>query len=104
MGMGTDSGTPLNFHTDALWREMKAFADDGLPALQVIADATRVNARIMSKAADLGTIEPGKIADIIVVPDNPIFDDLTDLGHVQVVIKNGVIYKENGKPKVGMPK
>ena len=104
MGMGTDNGTPLNFHTDALWREMKAIADEGVPPLQVIADATRVNARIMSKTRDLGTIEPGKIADIIVVPDNPIFDDLTDLGHVQVVIKGGVIYKENGKPKFGIPK
>jgi imidazolonepropionase-like amidohydrolase len=102
MGMGTDSGTPLNFHTDALWREMKAIADEGLPPLQVIADATRVNARIMGKT-DLGTIETGKIADIIVVPDNPIFDDLTDLGHVQVVIKGGVIYKENGKPKFAIP-
>jgi imidazolonepropionase-like amidohydrolase len=103
IGMGTDNGTPLNFHTDALWREMKVFADEGVPPLQVISDATRVNARIMGMR-DLGTLEPGKLADIIVVPDNPMFDDLTDLGHVQVVIKGGVIYKENGKPKFGIPK
>lgn len=104
MGMGTDNGTPLNFHTDALWREMKVFADEGVPPLQVIADATRVNARIMGKARDLGTIESGKLADIIVVPDNPVYDDFVDLGHVQVVIKGGVIYKQDGKPKFGIPK
>ena len=102
VGMGTDNGTPMNFHTDALWREMKVFADLGLSPLQVIGDATRVNAGIMGRA-DLGTIEVGKLADIIVVPDNPLYDNLTDLGHVQVVIKGGVIYKENGKPKVGIP-
>ncbi len=103
VGMGTDNGTPMNFHTDALWREMKVFADLGLSPLQVIGDATRVNAGIMGKT-DLGTIEVGKLADIIVVPDNPLYDHMTDLGHVQVVIKGGVIYKQNGKPKVGMPK
>ena len=103
VGMGTDNGTPMNFHTDALWREMKAFVDLGRPALQVIGDATRINAGIMGRT-DLGTIEVGKIADIIVVPDNPLYDNLTDLGHVQVVIKGGVIYKENGKPKFGIPK
>jgi imidazolonepropionase-like amidohydrolase len=105
IGMGTDNGTPMNFHTDALWREMKAMADEGLPPLEVISDTTRVNARIMgAKGRDVGTIEQGKLADIIVVPDNPIFDDFTDLGHVQVVIKGGVIYKQDGKPKFELPK
>jgi imidazolonepropionase-like amidohydrolase len=103
MGMGTDNGTPMNFHTDALWREMKAFVDLGRPALQVIGDATRINAQLIMGRKDLGTIEVGKIADIIVVPDNPLYDNLTDLGHVQVVIKSGVVYKENGKPKFPIP-
>ena len=103
MGMGTDNGTPMNFHTDALWREMKAFVDLGRPALQVIGDATRINAINIMGRTDLGTIEVGKIADIIVVPDNPLYDNLTDLGHVQVVIKAGVVYKENGKPKFPLP-
>jgi imidazolonepropionase-like amidohydrolase len=103
IGMGTDNGTPLNFHTDALWRELKAFADEGMPPLQAIGDATRVNAGIMGKK-DLGTIEPGKLADIIVVPDDPLYDNLTDLGHVLDVIKGGVIYKRDGKPTVDMPK
>jgi imidazolonepropionase-like amidohydrolase len=103
MGVGTDSGTPMNFNTDGLIREMKVLADEGVPPLEVIADTTRVNARLMSKP-NLGTIEPGKLADIIVVPGDPIYSDLTDLAYVQVVIKGGVLYKQNGKPLIEMPK
>ena len=102
MGVGTDSGTPMNFNTDGLIREMKVLADEGVPPLEVISDTTRVNARIMGKR-DLGTIEPGKLADIIVVPGDPIYSDLTNLAYVQDVIKGGVIYKENGKPAIPMP-
>jgi len=38
------------------------------------------------------------------VPGDPIYNDLTNLAYVQVVIKNGVIYKQNGKPTIEMPK
>lgn len=103
MGVGTDSGTPMNFNTDGLIREMKVLVDEGLPALEVISDTTRVNARIMSKP-DLGTIEPGKFADVIVVPGDPVYNNLTNLAYVQVVIKGGVIYKQDGKPTIEMPK
>jgi imidazolonepropionase-like amidohydrolase len=93
----------MNFNTDGLIREMKVLSDEGLPPLEVISDATRVNARIMSKP-NLGTIEQGKLADIIVVPGDPIYSNLTNLAYVQVVIKGGVIYKQDGKPLVAMPK
>lgn len=102
MGVGTDSGTPMNFNHDGLIREMKALADEGLPLMEVISDTTRVNARIMSKP-NLGTIEPGKLADVIVVPGDPIYSKLNNLFDVKVVIKNGVLYKQDGKPTVPMP-
>jgi hypothetical protein len=92
LGMGTDSGTPLNFHTEALWREIKAHVDLGMPAQKAISAATRINARILGKGGELGTIEPGKLADIIVVRGNPLFD-IQALADVEVVIKGGTIYK-----------
>ena len=92
LGMGTDSGTPLNFHTEALWREIKAHVDVGMPPQRAISAATRVNARILGKDAELGTIEPGKFADIIVVRGNPLFD-IQALASVEVVVKGGVVYK-----------
>jgi imidazolonepropionase-like amidohydrolase len=92
MGMGTDSGTPMNFHSEALWREIKVHVDMGMSPSRAIAAATRVNANAIGKGRDLGSIEPGKIADIIVVNGNPLFD-ITALSHVDVVVKDGTVFK-----------
>ena len=94
MGMGTDSGTPMNFHSEALWREIKVHVDMGMTPMRAIAAATRVNAQIIGKGRELGTIEPGKMADIIVVNGNPLFD-ITALSHVETVVKDGVVYKSS---------
>ncbi|HEX7139612.1 MAG TPA: amidohydrolase family protein, partial [Vicinamibacterales bacterium] len=98
MGMGTDSGTPMNFHSEALWREIKVHVDMGMTPMRAIGAATRVNAQIIGKARDLGSIESGKIADIIVVDGNPLFD-ITALSHVEAVVKDGVVYKGGPAPE-----
>ena len=97
VGMGTDNGTPANFHKDALWREIKVFVDHGMPAQQAIMDATRVNAHNIMGIPDLGTIEIGKLADVIAVDGNPL-QDISVLGRVDVVVKDGVIYKGGPAP------
>jgi len=91
MGMGTDSGTPMNFHSEALWREIKVHVDMGMTAMRAIAAATRINAQIIGRR-DLGSIEPGKTADVIVVRGNPLFD-IVSLSHVEIVVKDGVVVK-----------
>ncbi len=98
MGMGTDSGTPMNFHTEALWREIKAHVDVGMSPQRAITAATRINAEILGKGKELGTIEPGKLADVIVVRGNPTFD-ITALSNVEVVVKDGVVYKGGTRRK-----
>jgi imidazolonepropionase-like amidohydrolase len=92
MGMGTDSGTPMNFHSEALWREIKVHVDMGMTPQRAIAAATRINAQIIGKGRELGSIEPGKIADIIVVPGNPLFD-IVALSNVEIVVKDGTVFK-----------
>lgn len=92
LGMGTDSGTPMNFHTEALWREAKVHVDMGMPAIKVISALTRVGAAILGKTRDLGTVEAGKLADIIVVHGNPLYD-ITALAHVETVVKGGQVFK-----------
>jgi imidazolonepropionase-like amidohydrolase len=92
MGMGTDNGTPMNFHTDALWREIKVHVDMGMTPQRAIGAATRVNAAIIGRGRELGTVEPGKLADIIVVNGDPLFD-VVALSRVEVVIKDGAVYK-----------
>lgn len=97
MGMGTDSGTPLNFHTEALWRELKAHVDLGMTPMEAIVAATRVNARILGLADDLGTIEPGKIADIVVLRGDPRFS-ITELNEPELVVKDGKVYRRDQPP------
>ena len=94
MGMGTDSGTPLNFHTEALWRELKAHVDLGMTPMEAIVAATRINARILGLADDLGTIEPGKIADIVVLRGDPRFS-ITALDDPELVVKDGKVYRRD---------
>ena len=90
--MGTDSGTPLNFNTEALWREIKLFVDYGMSPMRAIMASTRISARAMGRGNDLGTVEPGKLADIIVIKGNPLFD-IQSLANVEVVIKDGLVLK-----------
>jgi imidazolonepropionase-like amidohydrolase len=65
---------------------------------RVISALTRINARIYGKGNELGTIEPGKLADIIAVYGNPLFD-IVALDRVEVIVKDGVVYK--GGPAAG---
>ena len=91
--MGTDSGTPSNFNTEALWREIKVFVDYGMKPIKAISAATRVAARVMGRGDELGTIEPGKLADIIVIKGDPLYD-IQAMADVEVVIKDGVVLKD----------
>lgn len=98
MGMGTDSGTPMNFHSESLWREIKVHVDLGMTPSRAIGAATRVNAQIIGKGGETGTIESGKHADVLVVEGNPYFD-IVALSRVEIVMKDGVIYKGAPTPK-----
>jgi len=64
----------------------------GMTPQRAIAAATRVNATIIGKGRELGTIEPGKLADIIVVKGNPLFD-IVALSNVEIVVKDGAVLK-----------
>ena len=58
--------------------------------MQIIIAGTRNAARVCNFENELGTIEIGKIADLIIVRDNPL-DDLESLLNVEMVIHNGEI-------------
>jgi imidazolonepropionase-like amidohydrolase len=102
LGMGCDSGTPMEFHTEALWREIKAHVDMGMSPERAISAATRIGARILGRGQDLGTIEVGKLADLIVVRGNPLFNIMA-LADVEVVVKDGLVYKGGGPAKPARP-
>ncbi len=91
MGVGTDAASPLNFHTEAMWYEMKALVDSGMTPIQVISAATKTNAEILGRFDELGTVEPGKLADLIVVDGDPLAD-IDALSRVDIVVKDGGIW------------
>ena len=89
--VGTDSGTPLNFHTDATWQEMDLMVAYGLSPMEVLAMATRRNAEYLGRGGELGTVTRGKLADLIVVDGNPLLS-MRDLRNVVTVVKDGRVY------------
>lgn len=99
LGVGTDSGTPANFHTDSTRLQMELLVRAGIPPMEVIAMATRTNAQGIGLGNETGTIDRGKLADLIVVDGNPL-RNMGALKHVVYVVKDGVQYKgpESGAP------
>ena len=86
---GTDAGTPFNPHGD-LARELGLMVDYGMTPMQAIVAATANAARNLDLAAEVGTIEPGKRADLILVAGDPAAD-ISRLGQVALTMSNGQV-------------
>ena len=87
---GTDS--PINPYGGALLSELEHYVRGGLTPAEAIRTATAVPADAMGLGADLGTIEPGKLADLTIVDGNPLVT-ITDLRRTRRVVKDGVLYE-----------
>ena len=70
--------------------EIAYLAQLGLTPMEAIESATRVGAEVLGLEKDLGTIEPGKLADLVLVDRNPL-EDITTLAEVSWVMQNGRI-------------
>jgi imidazolonepropionase-like amidohydrolase len=92
MMVGTDSGIPGNFHTDSTWRELDTWVRLGMTPMQAIAGATRWPARFLKREKELGTLAPGRLADVIAVHGD-VLTHVDLLQRVDVVVKNGVRVK-----------
>lgn len=91
--MGTDAPTFLNFlQEDPNATELAYMVELGMTPMQAIIAGTRNGAEAIGMLDDLGTIEEGKIADIIVVAGDPLVS-MDAMKRVAVVIKDGVRYK-----------
>jgi imidazolonepropionase-like amidohydrolase len=91
------SGIPVEAGTDsmagfALEHELELEAEAGIPAAQVLQNATLNAARIMSMDKDLGSIAAGKLADMVLVDGDPT-TNISDVRKTVVVVKDGVLYK-----------
>ena len=90
LGIGTDAGgNPLAPHNFSMARELELLVDNDLTALEAISIGTRNNAEILDMGADIGTVEAGKYADLLVLNADPLVD-IRNLRDIYAVAKGGV--------------
>src|SRR5262249_34497033 len=101
-GRAYKAGVKIAFGTDAgvyphgeNAREFELMVQAGMPPLFTIQAATTHAAERLKHDKDLGRLTPGKIADVVAVPGNPV-DDISLMKRVSFVMKDGVVYKRDG--------
>jgi imidazolonepropionase-like amidohydrolase len=94
-------GVKISYGTDAggyAWTESQAkefayMVRYGMTPMQAIQSATSVAAALLGQEANLGSVEPGRFADVVAVKGDPL-SDITELERVSFVMKGGVVYKQ----------
>jgi imidazolonepropionase-like amidohydrolase len=90
---GTDAGTPFNPH-QYMPQELALMVEYGMPAMAALVAATSSAARNLGLDPDIGTLEEGRIADVIVVDGDPAAD-ITAMERVRFVMKEGVVARDD---------
>ncbi len=91
--IGTDSGIPMNFHSQSTWKELDAWVNTfNVDPMFAIRAATYWPALAMKVEKDFGTVSEGKYADIIAVRGD-VLRHINLLSDVDIVIKHGTRYK-----------
>ena len=83
---GTDALSGFSYH-----RELELYVDAGLPAPDVLRIATLGAAKVMKRDQELGTVAPGKLADLILVDGDPVAR-IGDVRRVVLTVKDGVVF------------
>jgi imidazolonepropionase-like amidohydrolase len=94
MAFGTDAGVyphGQNAH------EFELMVGAWIPPMAALQAATIRAAELLRQDRDLGSVAPGKVADVVAVPGNPV-DDISVMKRVSFVMKDGVVYKQGGQP------
>ena len=89
IAFGTDSG--VSYHGENA-KEFGYMVEAGMSPMEAIVSATKTAAELLEKEESLGTIEKGKIADIVATKCNPL-ENIECLEKIVFVMKNGVVYK-----------
>ncbi len=87
--IGTDNGVPMMFQSQSTWTELDLWVRElGVPPLDAIRSATYWPSVMMKRDKDVGTVSPGKIADIIAVRGD-VLRYINLLQNVNIVVKGG---------------
>lgn len=71
IALGTDAGSPCFGSQPSAFKEMLVMQDYGMPPEKIISSATLTSAEVLGMSEEIGTIEPGKIADLVLLGENP---------------------------------
>jgi len=97
MGIGTDLVSDwFRYLPESYINELRQFLAVGYGLEEVLVTATRTNAELLDMADKLGTLEPGKLADVLVVDGRP-DRDVGDLANVHLVVRDGEVVVQNGQ-------
>jgi imidazolonepropionase-like amidohydrolase len=100
--MGTDAGNPLTLHGPSVYAEMEAMQAAGLSPMEVLVASTRGGALAMGMLEEIGTIEPGKVADLLVLDADPTAD-IANFRKIRFVVRGGVVRGVEELKPVGSP-
>jgi imidazolonepropionase-like amidohydrolase len=90
VAMGTDAGNPLTLHGPSIYAEMEAMQAAGLTPTEVLVTATKGGATAMGRLDDLGTIETGKVADLVILEADPT-TDIANMRQLRYIVRGGVL-------------
>jgi hypothetical protein len=90
---GSDSGYIYKLYGFGYVEELELLQEAGFHPLEVVRAATLSGAEALGRAHEIGSVEPGKLADLVVVPENPLanFKVLLGTGHIRVTPENEVV-------------
>lgn len=91
--VATDAGNPLTLHGPSIYNEMEAMQAAGIPAAEIVVMATRNGARAMGRERDFGTLEAGRVADLLVLTDDP-RTDVRAFRSLTHVMRAGRLYRQ----------
>ncbi len=92
IAMGTDAGTPGNHHGDNAQEIVEMVTGAGLTPAAALYASTMNPAKLLGRAGELGSLDKGKLADVIAVSRDPLAD-IAAVQQVDFVMKGGVVYK-----------
>ncbi len=93
MGVGTDHVGYMLEYPWVYFEEIERFVEHGYTPMEVIVAATKINAEICGASDRLGTIEKGKVADLLVIEKDPL-KDIRALRKAKIIIQEGKIIKQ----------